>query len=166
MYDTADKMARDERGLRLDLYKNDQDSTRHAIMAGIQLNMHKADIPFKQANLELKKMSNYIQLQQANKPDEFQRKLQLANVIGKATNVDPALVLKDLAFGSMEGRLEAAAAKNATDAVKDIFEPAEKAQRYQEYYRLQMDNFKNSGTGSSGKLVTDKSGKMVWEQGK
>lgn len=128
-FDMAQRAAESERNLRMDLYKSDNALAAQTVMANVQLELHRADMPYKDADLKLKQISAQLQAMQSNRPQEWEQKVMLANAIGQRTNQDPGKILSQMVLGSVEGRQEERAASVAANAIKDMpnFTPEDQA---------------------------------------
>jgi len=120
MYDQAQNLALNERAQRMDLYKTDLNLAVQGIQAGTQIKLYQSKIPFEKADVILKQQNLAIQAAIANKPQEYEQKVLLANKIGAATKTDPALILREMILGSVEGKEKERAMSTAATLIKTM----------------------------------------------
>ena len=170
MFDIASRQAQNAQNQRLDLVKSDNNLLGQSYLAQSQIAMHQADIPFKQAKLEIDKQTLAVHKLQAMKPSALQESIAFAKNFAKTYNLNEQEILNRVVPGLGDSKYDSLAKELAKSAYESKlrFDPAA-AQDLSistlfRDIRASLPDLSGKTEKTGGKLVAGPDGKMVWQQ--
>lgn len=156
MFDIASRQAQHAQGLRLDLVKSDNALLAQSYLAQSQLAMHQAEIPFKQATLELEKQKVGIMKLQAMKPGALQETINFGYAFAKQFNLNPQEILGRIVPGLGDSKADSVAKDLAVAAFRARIAADPLAASEVEigtiYNKIRPTLFNITGKGEAGKI--------------